>query len=60
MINSHYADDSQTVAQLLASVASGEISVPFWQRSYAWTTREVVMLLESLYRRLPIGTLALW
>lgn len=60
MITSHYADDSQTVAQLLAAVASGEIAVPFWQRSYAWTTRDVIMLFESLYRRLPIGTLALW
>ena len=39
---------------------SGEIRLPLMQRDYVWKPKKVVRLLDSLYRRWPIGSFYVW
>lgn len=45
---------------LLRRVEAGEIRVPDFQRKYVWTEKQVIELLESVYRGYPIGSLLFW
>ncbi len=39
---------------------SGEIRLPLMQRDYVWRPAKVVKLLDSIYRRWPIGCFYVW
>src|SRR5689334_21621741 len=45
---------------LFRLIEQGEIRVPEFQRRFIWCNRQILDLLESLYRGIPIGTLLLW
>jgi uncharacterized protein with ParB-like and HNH nuclease domain len=49
-----------TVADLVERFDSGEIRLPLMQRDYVWKAKKVVRLLDSLYRRWPIGSFYVW
>lgn len=38
----------------------GAIRIPRFQRSYVWDAQDVRLLLDSVYRGFPIGTVILW
>lgn len=38
----------------------GEIRVPYFQRSFRWSARDVLRLFDSIYKGYPIGSLLLW
>jgi hypothetical protein len=48
------------IAQLVERFDTGEIRLPMMQRDYVWRPPKVVELLDSLYRRWPIGSFYIW
>jgi len=52
--------DPMKIASVLDRIDSGAIALPEFQRGYVWHRRQVRDLVESLYRRFPIGSLLLW
>lgn len=58
-----YRQDSQRLHELLekASASSGAtMLIPDLQRPYVWTPNQVTLLIDSLIRGWPFGTLLLW
>lgn len=58
-----YRHDAQPLYQLLdrASAGSGAtVLIPDLQRPYVWTPNQVTLLVDSLIRGWPFGTLLLW
>lgn len=58
-----YRHDAQPLHQLLdkASASSGAtVLIPDLQRPYVWTPTQVTLLVDSLIRGWPFGTLLLW
>lgn len=58
-----YDQDSQPLYELLekASSANGAtILIPDLQRPYVWTPNQVILLVDSLIRGWPFGTLLMW
>jgi hypothetical protein len=45
---------------LLEVVASGRLRIPSFQRGLKWDRMDARLLLESLFRGYPVGTLLLW
>lgn len=50
----------QHLPTLLRRVQAGEIRVPAFQREYVWTEKQILELLESIYKGYPIGSLLFW
>jgi hypothetical protein len=48
------------VERLVAMAWSGNIRVPRFQRGFRWQRRDVIRLLQSIFRGYPIGSLLLW
>jgi hypothetical protein len=58
-----YRQDAQPLHELLerASTSSGAtVLIPDLQRPYVWTPNQVTLLVDSLIRGWPFGTLLLW
>lgn len=58
-----YRDDSQRLYELLDKASAGEgatMLIPDLQRPYVWTPNQVTLLVDSLIRGWPFGTLLLW
>jgi hypothetical protein len=49
-----------SVQDLLEVVASGRLRIPSFQRGLKWNRMDARLLLESLFRGYPVGTLLLW
>lgn len=49
-----------SVQDLLDGVARGRVRIPSFQRGLKWDRMNARLLLESLYRGYPVGTLLLW
>ena len=54
------ANATKTLQQLLGHYDSDELVVPEIQRDFVWDKRNVLMLFDSLYRQLPIGSMLVW
>ncbi|HEX8130537.1 MAG TPA: DUF262 domain-containing protein [Pyrinomonadaceae bacterium] len=48
------------IIDLVRRFDSGEIRLPLMQREYVWRPAKVVKLLDSIYRRWPIGCFYVW
>jgi hypothetical protein len=48
------------ISTVLDRIDSGAVALPEFQRGYVWGRRQVRNLVESLYRRFPVGSLLLW
>lgn len=48
------------VSTVLDRIDNGALALPEFQRGYVWSRRQVRELVESLYRRFPVGSLLLW
>lgn len=48
------------IADVLNRIDSGALALPEFQRGYVWSRRQVRDLVQSLYRRHPVGSLLLW
>lgn len=49
-----------SIEDLLDRVRRGEVRVPEFQRPLRWKAKDVLVLLDSIYRGYPIGTLLFW
>jgi len=48
------------IRQLLQRVSEGEVRIPAFQREFVWEPDRVQFLMDSIYKRFPIGTLLFW
>ena len=48
------------ISTVLAHLDSGHMALPEFQRGYVWNRDQVRGLIESLYRRHPVGSLLVW
>ena len=58
-----YRQDSQQLHELLdraSALAGATMLIPDLQRPYVWTPNQVTLLIDSLIRGWPFGTLLLW
>jgi len=49
-----------TVSSTLDLIESGAIMLPELQRPFVWKDKQVIELLDSMYKGFPIGTLLFW
>ena len=49
-----------TIRELNSAVMQGQIRIPAFQRGFVWDADAVAFLMDSLYRRYPVGSLLLW
>lgn len=50
----------RTVKAIVQDAASGDWSIPEFQRAFEWKPEQVAMLCNSLYQQLPIGIFTVW
>ena len=48
------------VQTILDQIDLGSIALPEFQRGYVWSRAQVKDLMDSLYRRHPVGSLLVW
>ena len=48
------------VSEILSHIDSGYVALPTFQRGYVWKRGQVRSLMDSLYRRHPVGSLLVW
>jgi hypothetical protein len=48
------------IETILDSIDLGSIALPEFQRGYVWNREQVRGLMQSLYRRYPVGSLLVW
>ncbi len=48
------------ISTILDHIDSGHMALPEFQRGYVWNRDQVRALVQSLYRRYPVGTLLVW
>ncbi len=48
------------ISMILESIDSGYMALPEFQRGYVWNRDQVRGLIQSLYRRHPVGSLLVW
>lgn len=48
------------IATILDQIDLGSMALPEFQRGYVWNRDQVRGLMQSLYRRYPIGSLLVW
>src|SRR3990172_7522662 len=51
---------SLQIQDLMQQVMSGRVRLPGFQRDFVWGTERRTMLLDSLYKGYPIGSLPFW
>ena len=49
-----------SVATILDNIDNGRLALPQFQRGYVWSGNQVRQLMESMYRRHPVGSLIVW
>ena len=48
------------ISTILYHIDSGFIALPKFQRGYVWNRDQVRALMDSLYRKHPVGSLLVW
>jgi uncharacterized protein with ParB-like and HNH nuclease domain len=48
--------ETLTIRKLIARITSGDISFPAFQRDFVWESDQVAFLIDSIYKKFPIGT----
>lgn len=52
--------DALTIRKLIDRISLGDIRIPAFQRNFVWEPDQVAFLLDSIYKKFPIGTIILW
>lgn len=50
----------QRLPNLLRDVQEGEIRIPRFQRPFVWTAEQRLLLVQSIYEGMPIGSILIW
>lgn len=51
---------SKSIESLIECIDLGELVLPEIQRDFVWNRKNVLLLFDSLYRKLPIGYMLVW
>jgi hypothetical protein len=51
---------NRKIGKLLEMVDSGQLVLPEIQRDFVWTKKSIKLLVDSLYRGLPVGNMLVW
>jgi len=54
------APDIIFLGKLMERIVSGKIRVPKFQRPFIWRQKDVLALLDSVYKGFPIGSILVW
>lgn len=49
-----------TIRQIINKIQSGAIRIPAFQRDYVWEYEDVAFLMDSIYKKFPIGNILFW
>lgn len=49
-----------TIRTAIEKILSGSIRIPAFQRGFVWSSENVSFLMDSIYRKYPIGSVLLW
>lgn len=49
-----------TIRRLIDRITTGDIRIPAFQRDFIWEPDQIAFLLDSIYKKFPIGTIILW
>src|SRR3954466_10959856 len=60
MATSNVSNVSKRIGKLLDLVDEGQLLLPKIQRDFVWTRKSIKLLVDSLYRGLPIGHMLIW
>ncbi|WP_175190111.1 DUF262 domain-containing protein [Achromobacter dolens] len=52
--------DPLPIRRLIERITAGDIRIPAFQRDFVWEPDQVAFLLDSIYKKFPIGTIILW
>ena len=52
--------DGERIKRLMERVENGDIKIPKFQRQFVWKQKDVIDLLDSLFKGFPIGSLLFW
>lgn len=52
--------EAVSIRRLNERIVAGEIRIPKFQRGFVWDSKSVAALMDSIYRRFPIGAILLW
>jgi len=56
----HFSTNQIPLRTLIEQFNKEDISLPPWQRPFVWKIQKTLNLLDSLYRKYPIGVIYLW
>ncbi|MFE6965657.1 DUF262 domain-containing protein [Agromyces sp. NPDC057679] len=48
------------IDKIMSRIKSGEIRIPGFQRSYVWEPQQAALLMDSIYKGYPFGSILLW
>lgn len=48
------------IEELVLKVKTGDIKLPKFQRPFVWKKKDILSLLDSIYKGYPIGSILLW
>lgn len=54
------ANSEFNYSDLITQIDKGNIHIPEFQREFVWSKRDIVNLLDSIYKGYPVGSLILW
>ncbi|PZR54287.1 hypothetical protein DNL40_05105 [Xylanimonas oleitrophica] len=52
--------DPLTIERLIGRVRLGELRIPGFQREFVWEPRQAALLMDSIYKGFPFGSILLW
>jgi uncharacterized protein with ParB-like and HNH nuclease domain len=52
--------DSLFIREIIEQIIRGQIRIPAFQRGFVWDADMVAYLMDSIYKKYPIGSLLLW
>lgn len=48
------------ISRLIQRIQRGEVRIPGFQRSFVWEPQQAALLMDSIYKGYPFGTILLW
>lgn len=54
------ANSEFNYSDLIDQIDKGNIHIPEFQREFVWTKKDILNLLDSIYKGYPVGSLILW
>jgi hypothetical protein len=52
--------DPMNIEKIMARIRSGEMRIPGFQRKFVWQPQQAALLMDSIYKGYPFGSILLW